>query len=87
MSRGLLSANCSQELTADTNNLTESVGFLVDADGTLRCRLNGDTTTRDLPLKGGIIYPLDLVQVVFSAGTVTIAKVWLFRRGSKVTRA
>lgn len=83
MPLGPLTANASLELTGDTTDIATSYGMMVNADGTLRCRFRGDTASRDLILKAGIVYPFDLVQVTFSAGTVTIAKVWLLRQGSK----
>jgi hypothetical protein len=83
---GMLTATVSELVVADTNGLRPSIGFMVDQDGTLRCRLVGDASTVDLPLKGSVPYPLDLAQVVFTAGTVNITKVWIFRQGGKVSR-
>jgi hypothetical protein len=86
MAFGPLSADaCPLELTADTNNIRRSTGFHVDQDGTLRVRFYGDSagTLRDLSVKGGVTYPYVLGQVVFSAGTVSVTKVWILSQSGK----
>ena len=83
MPLGPLTANASQELTADTTGLGYAYGLMVNADGTLRCRFRGDLADRDLILKSGVVYPFDVVNVTFSAGTATITKVWILRQGTK----
>lgn len=83
MPLGPLTANASQELTGDTTGLGYAYGLMVDADGTLRCRFRGDSASRDLKLKAGYVYPFDVVDVTFSAGTATITKVWILRQGTK----
>lgn len=84
MPLGPLTYDASQELTADTNNIPASFGYRVDVTGTLRARLRGDATTRDWPVVGGIDYAGSIAQVVFSAGTVNVTKVWILRQSGKV---
>lgn len=84
MSFGPLTGNASEELLAaggDVTELKESFGFMVNIAGTLRCRLRGDSADRDLVLLASIIYPIDLKNVTYSAGTVGPTIVWIFRQG------
>ena len=76
---------CPLELTADTNNIRRGMGFHVDQDGTLRCRFYGDPAGqyRDLSVKAGVPYPYALGEVVFSAGTATVTKVWIVSQSGK----
>lgn len=86
MAFGPLSADaCPLELTADTNNIRRSIGFHVDLTGTLRVRFYGDPAGqyRDLSVNAGTTYPYVLGEVVFSAGTATVTKVWILSQSGK----
>ena len=84
MSFGPLTANASEELLqagGDVTGLKESHGFMVNIAGTLRCRLRGDTASRDFTVLASIVYPLDLASVTYSAGTAGPTIVWILRQG------
>lgn len=76
---------CPLELTADTNNIRRSIGFHVDLTGTLRVRFYGDPAGqyRDLSVTAGTTYAYVLGEVVFSAGTATVTKVWILSQSGK----
>lgn len=83
MPAGPLTSQVSQKITADTNNLAPSIGFLVNLDGTLSFRQRGDAALITFPLKAGVIYAMDLIEVSIS-GSTTITQVLILRQGGKL---
>lgn len=66
-------ANYVNKVTADADNLGPSVGFFVDASGTLsfRPRHNADLIT--MLVVAGTFYPIDVIELDFTGSTTTAA--------------
>lgn len=65
-------------VSANTNSLNHSKGFMVDADGIASVRFSSDAALVALPVLKGIIYPGDVVQFDLT-GSTTVTKIYLLK--------
>lgn len=67
-----LAANRRLIYDADTNDIPSNVGFVVNVDGVLSCRLRRETALADLPVIAGGWYRFDIAQVDITGSTATM---------------
>jgi hypothetical protein len=65
--------NYVNKVTADANNLGPSVGFFVDATGTLSLKPRHNSALITMLVVAGTFYPIDVVQVDITGSTTTAA--------------
>jgi hypothetical protein len=65
-------------IDADTDDIVSVKGFMVDLDGTLSVRFEGDAATILLPVNKGVVYPGSVAEVDIT-GSTTVTKVYLLR--------
>lgn len=58
--------------------LANNEGFMVNADGTAVIQARVDAATVSLPVKAGIVYPIDCIGIDVPASS-TLTSIWIVR--------
>lgn len=67
----------SQFAPTDGIELPKNVGFTVDADGSLNCKLRVDSVASIIVVKAGVHYPYDIKEAL-STSTIGVALVTVY---------
>lgn len=67
-----------ETISADTDPIDPNAGFMVDATGTLSCRLRNESADKDLKVNVGVFYPFDIAGFD-KTGSTTVTTVVVFR--------
>lgn len=63
--------------SADGDVIPPNDGFMVNLDGTFSFRPRANSAAEAVPVKAGVVYPIDVYTGDLTTGSVTVTKFWI----------